>query len=68
MLDHINIKEVIFLDIETVPASPPYQELSAEAMALWNKKAQQLKGGEENPEEIYDLAGIYAEFGKVICI
>lgn len=68
MLDHINIKEVIFLDIETVPASPSYQELSADAMALWNKKAQQLKGGEENPEEIYDMAGIYAEFGKVICI
>ena len=39
---------------------------------LWSKKADNLqKNGNDQPltaEEIYQRAGIYAEFGKIICI
>ena len=68
MLDHVNVHDVLFLDIETVPAVSEYKELSPEAMQLWNKKAQRLTASGETPDSIYDAAGIYAEFGKIICI
>ena len=35
---------------------------------LWNKKAQYLKSDEQTNEEVYERAGIYSEFGKIICI
>src|SRR5688572_6122 len=36
---------------------------------LWEKKSRYLlKDNEESVESIYRQAGIYAEFGKVICI
>ena len=68
MLDHININEILFLDIETVPAVPSYKGLPSDTMQLWNKKAQNLAKTGETPDELYELAGIYAEFGKIICI
>jgi len=68
MLDHINLKDIIFLDIETVPAAPSYHDLPAIDMSLWNKKSRQLRKEEEDPEKLYGQAGIYAEFGKIICI
>jgi len=75
MLSNIKIESVLFLDIETVPAIPDYNELPEQFKKLWNKKAEQLnrygKGGEkeeQTPEDLYERAGIYAEFGKIICI
>jgi hypothetical protein len=36
---------------------------------LWDKKALQLKNSDdETPVLLYDRAGIYAEFGKIVCI
>jgi predicted PolB exonuclease-like 3'-5' exonuclease len=67
MLDHLKIGNILFLDIETVPACPTFQDLPANFRTLWEKKASYLKR-EETPEELYDRAGIYAEFGKIICI
>lgn len=69
MLENINIHDILFLDIETVPASGDYNNLPHEIKILWNHKASFLKKTEEEtPETLYSRAGIYAEFGKIICI
>lgn len=68
MLDTIKLDKIIFLDIETVPLFPKYQLLSKKWKELWEKKAQYLVQEEQSAEDIYQRAGIYAEFGKIICI
>src|SRR3972149_6447196 len=80
MLDKIRIENILFLDIETVPAFSEYSELPNHLQKLWDLKARSLsryhirfeKDAEEyenkTPEELYERAGIYAEFGKIICI
>jgi hypothetical protein len=60
---------ILFLDIETVPAMPSYSALSERMKHLWDKKAESLKRAEnDTPESLYEKAGIFAEFGKIICI
>jgi len=69
MLEKINIENILFLDIETVPMFPEYQSQPESLKNLWNKKAEYLKRKEEDTAEtLYERAGIYAEFGKIICI
>src|SRR4051812_10649411 len=69
MLDHINIRNVLFLDIETVPQFGNFNQLPAHFAELWNKKYSTLRKEVVDPPEIsYKRAGIYAEFGKIICI
>jgi DNA polymerase elongation subunit (family B) len=68
MLERINLKNVLVIDIETVPQHSSYSELSPEWKELWKKKVQrELKEG-LTPEGLYQRAGIFAEFGKIICI
>lgn len=68
MLGNIQLENVLFLDIETVPAANEYHHLPPAMQQLWDKKAQFLKKETETSEMIYKKAGIYAEFGKIICI
>ncbi|MDP1621933.1 MAG: 3'-5' exonuclease [Bacteroidales bacterium] len=75
MLDNYHIENILFLDIETVPQYPEHDHLPENYSGLWKKKASQLSRIEKfntddkaNPDEIYDRAGIYAEFGKIVCI
>lgn len=68
MLDRINLKNILVLDIETVPQYAAYDELPDEWKELWKKKmARDIKEG-LTPDGLYQRAGIYAEFGKIICI
>lgn len=68
MLDRINLKNILVLDIETVPQQSSYDSLSDEWKELWKKKMQRdIKDG-LSPDGLYQRAGIYAEFGKIICI
>ncbi len=68
MLRNLNIEEVLFLDIETVPLAPEYEELTEKWKTLWEHKMQfQITNGEP-VEELYERAGIFAEFGRIICI
>jgi len=64
----IELRNILFLDIETVPIQPNYNELSEDWQKLWDKKAKYLANEEQSPSDIYERAGIYAEFGKIICI
>lgn len=69
MLRDINIENVLFLDIETVPACSAYAEMPDYIKKLWDRKTEFLKKDpEDTPESLYPRAGIYAEFGKIICI
>ena len=66
MLDHINIEDILFLDIETVPLTYSYGDLNEDTRKLWDNKFRHLPV--EMPETQYKKAGIYAEFSKIICI
>lgn len=68
MLTKLNIQNVLFLDIETVPQYPDYDGLDESSRGLWEHKAKILTKGGQTGDEIYQRAGIYAEFGKIICI
>ncbi|MFM1875955.1 MAG: hypothetical protein RL266_1692 [Bacteroidota bacterium] len=68
MLLNLDLTKILFLDIETVPQVSGYAELDETTAALWNDKAAKLAKDEETPEEMFERAGIYAEFGKIICI
>lgn len=64
------VHTILFLDIETVPQYPDYASLPEEWKGLWDIKSGSLiryHEGETN-ESLYPRAGIYAEFGKIICI
>lgn len=68
MLSKINVSDVLFLDIETVPQYSSYEEVPPAIMALWDKKSQYTRKNEETAEEVYERAGIWAEFGRIVCI
>jgi 3'-5' exonuclease len=68
MLESIQIENLVFLDIETVPQSPAYDNLPETTQKLWEKKSSFFRTEEQTPSEVYQRAGIYAEFGKIICI
>lgn len=68
MLNKISLENILFLDIETVPEQEDYSELSDEKKELWEQKSQYQRKEEYTAEEFYERAGIWAEFGKIICI
>lgn len=66
----IHLSNILFLDIETVPQQSSFTQLPDDWKQLWSKKADLLLRNNETDttETIYNRAGIYAEFGKIICI
>jgi len=70
MLDNIQLENVLVFDIETVPQCASFNELPASFKELWETKGRRIaKENEPLPEDFYyERAGIYSEFGKVICI
>jgi len=70
MLENIISSDVLFLDIETVPQYKSFSELPDNFKYLWEKKSLKIQTNNDltDPEELYKRAGIYAEFGKIICI
>ncbi len=68
MLYKLNLEDILFLDIETVPQSVDYQSLDETTQQLWEQKSQYQRRDEYTAEDFYERAGIWAEFGKIICI
>ncbi len=69
MLENIKTEDILFLDIETVSQYKSYNEMPENLQALWVHKAGFIKKDEtDSPETLYERAGIYSEFGKIICI
>ena len=72
LLNDVRPHDLLYLDIETVPQFATYEEQPEALRALWDKKAATLvpRGSTEAPQpsENYQQAGIYAEFGRIVCI
>ncbi len=63
---------ILFIDIETVSQHPTRDALSDERKNLWQKKTEKMLKYDDvcdNAADAYaQRAGIFAEFGKIICI
>ena len=75
MLGNLDLSKVLFLDVECVSGKANYGELNDDFKYLWKLKSKSVlrKYNEEITEEeadaaYKDKAGIYAEFGKIVCI
>src|ERR1035437_7813413 len=68
MLDSLDLQQILVLDIETVPQYATYDEMPQLFKELWDQKTQQKRPEGETAAEYYPRAGIWAEFGKIICI
>ena len=70
----MDVTKLLFLDIETVSEYPSFEELDETFQSLWKHKAKSIlkkydtEITSEEAASIYEKAGIYAEFGKIICI
>ncbi|HKH60141.1 MAG TPA: 3'-5' exonuclease, partial [Flavitalea sp.] len=66
----VPLQNILFLDIETVSQYAGFEGLPEDWKELWSKKAEGLLRNKENQtvESVYERAGIYAEFGKIVCI
>jgi hypothetical protein len=67
-----DLQRILFLDIETAASAPDFESLDPRLQPLWVKKAGYLARGDlegMDPSAIFPIkAGIFAEFGKVLCI
>ena len=68
MLTKISLENILFLDIETVPEHDNFDALDPTKKELWAHKTQYQRKEDFSPEEFYDRAGIWAEFGMIVCI
>jgi len=63
-----NLQNILFLDIETVPQYKCFGDVPEYIQDLWRKKMQVSNKPDDDEEKTYQRAGIWAEFGKIICI
>lgn len=65
----IKPENLLLIDIETVPLYNNYQQLNEKLQRLWDKKSLTLDKDNLNTAATFsEKAGIYAEFGKIVCI
>ncbi|TSD66726.1 3'-5' exonuclease [Inquilinus sp. KBS0705] len=67
MLEQYDLSNLMVLDIETVPQYSSHDQVPEHLQQLWAQKTQYQRK-DETPEEFYERAGIWAEFGKIVCI
>ena len=66
-----DIKDILFLDIETVGCTDNFSSLSDRLKVQWARKSNFFKQRDDQQTDealFYERAGIYAEFGKIIVI
>lgn len=71
-LRHVNLTRIYFIDIETAPGAARFEALDETHQNLWDKfcskrHRQEIEAG-RTTGELFDRAGLYAEFGQVVCI
>lgn len=68
-LRKVNIEKVLFLDIETVPQVYDFKDLDEKTAELYLHKNKYIQERDElSDEAVYERAGVFAEFGKIVCI
>lgn len=67
MLEKLDINKILFLDIETVPIYPNYEDVDEGLRPFLDAK---LKIKPDDPETFanFEMAGVYSEFAKIVCI
>jgi len=76
MINPADIQKIMFLDIETVPQEASLNGLSEALLHSWEDKFNLIRkrmpekySDETTASEAFETsAGIYAEFGKIVCI
>ncbi|QNF34239.1 ribonuclease H-like domain-containing protein [Adhaeribacter swui] len=68
MFAQLKLEDLLFIDIETVPGQANFADLDERFQELWAKKSRQLAKIEPDPADIYERAGLHAEFGQIVCI
>jgi|SRR5690606_25231058 len=68
MLETIDLQQLLVLDIETVPQKAAYEQLPDHFQQLWAHKVRHTLNDDETPADVYQNAGLHAEFGKIICM
>lgn len=68
MFETISSEDILFIDIETVPQHSDLNEVPEQLQHLWDKKSSHFRDENQLAADVYGRAGIYAEFGKIICI
>ncbi|MFT4777572.1 MAG: hypothetical protein ACI923_000091 [Flavobacteriales bacterium] len=69
MLRYLDLENILFLDIETVPAVQHFDELDDDWKSLWESKSKYFREKDDiELSDSYERAGVYAEFGKIVCI
>ena len=58
MIEKINLNNILFLDIETVPEEENFNSLDEEMQSLWDQKTQYQRKDDFTPEEFYERAGM----------
>lgn len=63
------LQRILFLDIETVPQVYQFDDLDEKTKTLFEAKTRFMIKEDLGSDQVYDeRAGIYAEFGKIVCI
>ena len=69
-MDINELKNVLFVDLETVSNAESFTELDEDWQKLWKKQVEQsYRDATESPAEMYiKKASLHAEFGKIVCL
>ncbi len=68
MLNQARLSQFLFLDVETVPEIYRFDDLDETKRKLFEKKVKYRLNDDTTTEDLYEQAGIWAEFGKIIVI
>ncbi len=67
MLEQLDLQNLLVIDIETVPQYRKFEEVPEYLQDLWEQKTVYQRK-EVSAKDFYERAGIWAEFGKIVCI
>jgi hypothetical protein len=68
MIHKLQLEHILFLDIETVPEFEHFDDLPESLQDLFSAKTAYKRKDEISAKDFYTNAGIWAEFGKIVCI
>lgn len=71
MLENVKLHKILFIDIETVPQYPNLEAANETVQKLWEYRTARFRKDKEewtDAEYYFNKSGVYAEFGKIVCI
>ena len=60
-MQEIDLKNVMFIDIETVPMCASFDDMPEAFKKHWDKKSKNFRAETETASDVYQRAGIYSE-------